>query len=106
MIKRFDFVAAVTEGIVRLGARQDGPYGWRIDTIAGPLDMTPYEDWVACRFDDVDRAVGKVGYGGINPNSGKWNFHFTKPGQNEVDFFLGELGRLLIGHDEEGIRHG
>lgn len=106
MLMKFDFVAAVTEGIVRLGARQDGPYGWRIETVAGQLDMTPYEDWIACRFDDVGRAVGKVGSGGINPNSGKWNFHFTKPGQKEVEFFLGELSRLLIGLDEEVTRHG
>jgi hypothetical protein len=106
MKKTFDFVAAVIDGIVRLGAREDGPYDWRIDTVAGPLDISPYENWVACRFDDVDRAIGKVGCGGINPNSGKWNFHFTKPVQKDVDFFLAELERLLPVQDEEVTHHG
>jgi hypothetical protein len=44
---------------------------------AGPLTVTPYGSWVACRFDDVERAKRDLPEGAkarLNPHSGKWNF--------------------------------
>ncbi len=54
-------------------------YCSRFMTLAGPLDATVYDGWIATRFEDVARAralLGVVGEGAINPHSGKWNMHF------------------------------
>ena len=46
-------------------------------TTAGRLQITIYDIWLACRFDDVDAAVNVLPYDDqLNPHSGKWNFHF------------------------------
>lgn len=52
---------------------------WRMQlpTILGKLSISVYDDWLACRFEDIDRAVRHFGEGGrglLNPNSGKWNW--------------------------------
>ena len=61
-----------------------GPLGeyerYTIQTKAGPLLVHVYDDWVACRFDDVARAKIHFGYmpgvnSRLNPYSGKWNWH-------------------------------
>jgi hypothetical protein len=97
--QRFDFAAAVTAGLKDLGAREGGPYGWRIDTVGGVLDITPCDTWVACRFDDVEQAVLAVGKGGCNPNSGKWNWHYDKPAEADVANFLFHLKSILVPGD-------
>jgi hypothetical protein len=93
--KRFDFAAAVTAGLKELGALEGGPYDWRIDTVGGLLDISPYDTWVACRFDDVERAILAVGKGGCNPNSGKWNWHYGSPTETDVANFLFHLRSIL-----------
>ena len=75
------FKAAVTEYLVGLGARPRPPglcYSYELDTPAGLLLISVYENWVAACFDDVERAkVATKGCGySCNPYSGKWNFHF------------------------------
>jgi hypothetical protein len=72
------FKAAVTTYFVSLGARPGMFYEYELDTPAGLLHISIYEDWVACRFDDVARGTAfseKCGHS-CNPHTGKWNFHF------------------------------
>jgi hypothetical protein len=94
--KRFDFAHAVTEGLRQLGARQAGAYGWQLDTVGGLLDISPYDAWVACRFDDVERAKAHVRSGNLNPYSGKWNWHFVKPTPDDVEYLIEQLDRILL----------
>lgn len=96
----FDFRTAVTAELHRLGAREGGTYGWQLDTTAGLLDIKPHDDWVACRFDDVELARAKVSSGYLNRYSGKWNWHFVAPTPEDVDFFVGELTRLIPGQTD------
>ena len=74
--ERFKF--AVTSYIVSLGARPGRFYDYEIDTPAGLLHLTVYDDWLATRFDDVGLATAFTKTCGCssNPFSGKWNFHF------------------------------
>ncbi len=95
-VKKFDFPQATTTGLQALGARKAGPYGWQLDTIGGLLDIKPYEDWVACRFDDVERASECIGCGQLNHHSGKWNWHFVTPTDQDVAFFLEQLYRIQL----------
>jgi len=53
-------------------------YEFVISTKMGTLQISVYLDWVACRFDDVDRAVAVIGRAGMNPYSGKWNHLFDQ----------------------------
>jgi len=95
MKKKFNFAQEVTKAIQALGAKETGAYGWQLDTRAGLLELHPYEDWVACRFDDVERAKATVYFGALNPYSGKWNWHFVKPDAVDVEYFVSQVSRLL-----------
>ena len=53
-------------------------YEYAISTKMGTLQVSVYPDWVACRFDDVARALAVIGRSGMNPFSGKWN-HLFRP---------------------------
>ena len=92
--KQFDFMLAVTERMRSIGAREQGPYGWQIDTVCGVLDIRPHDAWVACRFDDVERANAGMPPGQLNPYSGKWNWHFVRPTAADVEFFIEQLRRI------------
>ena len=73
-----DFKTVVTNYIVGLGARPGRFYQFEMDTPAGLLYLSVYEDWLATRFDDVKRGTAFTQTCGqsSNPYSGKWNFHF------------------------------
>ncbi len=64
--------------LLRNGATEqlNKAYEYAIITKVGTLQLSVYLDWVACRFDDVERAVGVIGRHGMNPYSGKWNHRF------------------------------
>lgn len=72
------FKAAVTQYIVAKGARPGRSYQYELDTPAGILHFVIYDDWIACRFDDLEqgcrfgRFIGRP----CNPHNGKWNFCF------------------------------
>jgi hypothetical protein len=64
---------------------------WRIQTVAGPLEVTLYEGsdagpWLACCFADVGQAREHLGIRAgdcstrLNPWSGKWNWHWHEFG--------------------------
>src|SRR5262249_33990260 len=48
-----------------------------LDTNLGFLTVTPFGKWIACRWDEPERAKTFINTGRLNPYSGKWNFHFT-----------------------------
>ena len=72
-----------------------------LQTICGTLHVTPYGNWIACRFYDTDAAVAHFGYqpvhGRLNPWSGKWNFHFNAiPAADALAEFEAEVLPLLL----------
>ncbi len=54
---------------------------FNLKTRAGNLQVTPYNNWLACRFDDEKLAKTVLGDDDpcrrLNPFSGKWNHHFS-----------------------------
>jgi hypothetical protein len=73
------FKSAITNFIIGLGARPGRFYEYELDTPAGLLHVTVYDNWLATRFDDVARGTAftkTCGYSS-NPYSGKCNFHFS-----------------------------
>ena len=72
------FKAAVTTYLDSIGARPSHFYELELDTPAGLLQLTVYDDWVAGRFEDVNLAAALTKTIGrsCNPYSGKWNFHY------------------------------
>lgn len=55
---------------------------YQLETRAGRLRVTPYGDWCALRFAEVDRARADAridGTGDLNPHSGKWNLQALDP---------------------------
>lgn len=95
-----EFVRA--HGGIEIETNPIGELGGRmaLQTICGILHVTPYGNWIACRFYDVDAAVAHFGYdrvhGRLNPCSGKWNFHFTAiPAADALAEFEAEVLPLL-----------
>jgi hypothetical protein len=70
----------------------------RLDTTLGALSVCWVDTWLACRFEEPERARRSVG---CNPYSGKWNFHGAS---NEESFaaFTREIRRLLVGTSSPG----
>ena len=77
----------VSEYVFANGGSVEAPAGavdavfetsWRMQlpTKLGKLCISVHDDWLACRFDDVERAVRHFGSlpMRLNPNSGKWNW--------------------------------
>lgn len=83
------------------------PFGaeWTVQTKAGPMGVTAYGDWIACRFDDRDKAAvvlveAGLGLVRLNRFSGKWNHHYnpSQPiysAQDCVRYFKEELRMIL-----------
>ncbi|GIK74398.1 MAG: hypothetical protein BroJett021_33860 [Chloroflexota bacterium] len=92
---KFNFQDAVRQALPGLGARERQS-GWEMDSIAGLMEIYPYDDWVACRFRDPDRANQVIRFGTLNRCSGKWNWHFTSPNRNDADFVIEQLERIAI----------
>lgn len=59
--------------VVKLEGDKDGENDFRMNTKAGPLFITVYDNWVHTRFDYAQ--VGEKFVGASVP-SGKWNHHF------------------------------
>lgn len=68
-------------------------------TKAGELHITPYGEWIACRFENIELAKRYLPAGPghrLNPNSGKWNWHFGRETANYAfSCFTTELTPLL-----------
>lgn len=104
----FNFEAAMHNALVDLGAIETvglgDHYPLYFDTIGGFLLVHVNEDWVACRFDDIKAANANIHFGSLNPYSGKWNWHFEKVGQREVDFVAEQIRKILVPADQRRVR--
>ena len=75
------FTSILNAGLHALGATHlhipaaPNAGNWTLESSFGPLHVSVYDNWVACRFEDVKRAAKVVN---CNRNTGKWNFHFEK----------------------------
>lgn len=101
------FVEAMTAMLHRMGAgpNHSGWYALRLRTLAGDLEISVLDGWVATRFADPDLArallnpSGQFGGCRLNPYSGKWNFHFGAEDRVEDAAALveAELRNVTIG---------
>ena len=92
------FQQRVIEHLKTVGARKhDGLYDYELDTDIGTLLVSVYEDWIACRWVDLDRALKVKDTLGtnFNPHNGKWYFVFTNPSIKHVNYFISQLGPFL-----------
>lgn len=78
------FTPAVLTALKQLGATlqpdSEERYGtarYTLVTRAGALNVTAYDTWIACRFDDVEAAKKVARTGILNPFSGKYNFMYS-----------------------------
>jgi hypothetical protein len=88
------------EWLKALGAKPGQYHEFDLDTKFGQLGITPYGDWVACRFEDVERAKAglphRFGVDRLNPFSGKWNHHYFDWPLNEAFAdFVREINDIL-----------
>ena len=96
------FKAEMGRRLADLGAtRNQGGYEYAVATVAGNLYVTVYDDWIACRFEEPERAKA-ISDTRLNPYSGKWNHHYDdaefksrRATQRCVDYFFIELDRYL-----------
>jgi hypothetical protein len=59
------------------GSFAGAPVTFAVPTRAGTLHITPFGNWIACRFQDPP-AASRLLDGHCNPHSGKWNFHYQR----------------------------
>lgn len=72
------FKQAVADYLASKGATTSRFYDFEIETKAGTLFVSPHDNWIACRFENVEEAKRLLGNNPrLNPFSGKWNFHYS-----------------------------
>jgi hypothetical protein len=91
---KFDFQKTVTAMLMQLGAKEGGSYGLELQTVAGVLECTPYDNWLATRFLDVNAAKNLGPPGSLNPFSGKWNWHYDKASAKDVLSLFDTIARI------------
>src|SRR4051812_12427530 len=73
-----------------------GFHTWVIQTVNGPLHITPYDDFFALQFRGDLKKVTTLPGGEFNPHSGKWNIHrYDDKGNHLLDQCFDELKRRL-----------
>lgn len=95
------FKAAANKFLSTLATASDTDE-YNIPTTAGPLKITVYDDWLACRFDNVilAKAPGQVVAGNLNIWSGKWNWH----GMDTIPAFKKALVGILLPNEVSSFR--
>ena len=99
------FKAEIGRRLEGLGATRnrdcDHACEYAVATVAGNLYVTVYDDWIACRFEEPERAKA-ISDTRLNPYSGKWNHHYDdaefksrRTTRHCVDYFFMELDRYL-----------
>ena len=96
------FRKAVLAALRDFGATPGGPYDYQMVVKAGLLYVSIHDNWIACRFSTVERAIGVTkdagSFGRLNPYSGKWNFEFTASqidSGEAIRFFRREVHRIM-----------
>lgn len=85
-------------GIVSADGSIKALESWKVPTIYGQLSIHPYENWIACRFSEVERLRrdGRDLDPAPNFHSGKWNFHFGPIAVPEqLPYFEHHLQKIL-----------
>lgn len=98
MATKFNFQRACDEMLKGLGAMPPSdaePFHWLLQTSGGQMKCHVFSDWLACRFEDVAAAKNAIHSGSLNPYSGKWNWHFVKPTQEDVEALRVEIQSIL-----------
>lgn len=82
-------------------------YPYNLPTRLGLLGVHPFDTWVACRWDDVPRALTAIGPERMSRYSGKWNHHYDdsmfsnrQSAQLAVEDFCGQLRLYLLTEDQ------
>lgn len=102
--KKFNFEERALHMVKALGAESQPPYNeLTLQTLAGPMRVHPYDTWMACRFEDVERAKKLSPAGSLNPFSGKWNWHYTKPGENDLEHLYVQLCGVIEEPEEVSV---
>lgn len=105
------FREQVEKFLESLGAVRDERtlYPYNLPTRLGMLGIHPYDTWVACRWDDIPRALQTIGPECMNRYSGKWNHHYEWPmfnsrrgAQLAVEDFCSQLGKYLLPESQGG----
>jgi len=76
---------------------------YRLETKFGPMYVSLYRNWIACRFDNAKEAAATLGATSVNDYSGKYNRHFQE--KATVEERLIELVAHIeptLGEREEG----
>lgn len=93
------FKDLVEAALAKLGAQRNdaeaSSYAYSLPTMVGGLLCHVTDDSMLARFQNVERACGVVQSGSLNPNSGKWNWHFTNAGEQEARNLFVEMAGLL-----------
>lgn len=102
MAKHFDFQHAVSDLLARLGVEPlaGAPYDRKLQTRFGGMQLKVYDDWVACRFENIEAARLGLPPGRLNPHSGKWNWHFERPGFDDLLALARELADVRFDDDD------
>jgi hypothetical protein len=98
-----DFIQACTRMLTLAGAKAAAPgsfYPYTIETVAGMMGCTPYDNWLACRFYSVEKAKPLVKAGSLNPFSGKWNWHYDKPTAKDLASLQYQIAAVAIAPQE------
>lgn len=71
-------------------------WSYSVQTRVGTLLFTPYEGWIACRFENVERAREHFGGGHarFNAHNGKWNWH-AHPNPESVELMIQQFQRAV-----------
>jgi hypothetical protein len=85
--------------VTQLGAvRQEGQaYRWTLNTPVGLMSLSMHsEDFsIFTRFDDVEKAKKHLPGLGLNPFSGKWNWHGMSRNDNPFEAFKLEVDAIM-----------
>lgn len=100
---REEFQRLCGEMLLALGAVPGTYRSHRLETVAGGLECTPYENWLACCFDDPKRASNFASGTSLNPHSGKWNWHFDEPGLKEAVGLFARIASLVPVSEGHGV---
>src|SRR4051812_17025482 len=99
-------IRLVTDFVISHGSAANDDGGLIIETTGGLLEVTPYGDYIYCRFHDVEKAKAVLPHhewdSRLNPHSGKWNFHFGTAASPFycLSVFEAELTPLLLHQPE------
>lgn len=101
-----EFRSRVEQILTEAGATKGTLYEWQIESPLGLWEISVYDDWIATRFVDVDRAVKFFGRGQINEFTGKMNWHYTTTASREQADLWGKQFRQILAKQNPARKAG